>query len=303
MKRPSTARDREAIYRGLWVAAGAVAVVFGLRQYMYFKGVVPNGAIGEGGDFYAYLIAARDIASGHSPYDLQLVHRGYGYAYSPFVALVFLPFRTLSMRLLWRTWISLSIVALVICCGLFTRYASPSLRRWHRPVFFAFVALTALDFGPTRWELYNGQTDTFVLLLLVVSSLVAERDRQVLSGALMGVGAIVKSWPGLVVLTLFRRRLVGRGRAVVGFVSAALVALVLVVIVGGTSGLAKFLRVTLEGSSQPDPSYSVWGTPKVLFSASRLAKPLIVSGVLRDVSTLASGHCRREPALPCIALV
>jgi hypothetical protein len=279
-------RDERALYRGLWVAAGAAALYFGLRQYMYFKGVVPGTPVGEGGDFFAFLTAARDIATGHSPYDIALVHKGYGYVYSPFLAILLLPVHTLSVRLLWRSWIVLSLAALTACAGLFAWYGTASLRRWHRPVFFAFVALTALDFGPTKWELYNGQTDAFVLLLLVISSLAAEGNLPGRSGVLMGVAAAVKTWPVAVGLTLLRRGQLGRKRAALGFVIASLVAPVTALAIGGTSGMVSFFKVTVDGSSQPDPSYSVWGTPKVLFSVSRLAVPLTVSPALRIVSTI-----------------
>ena len=257
-----------------------------LRLYMNFKGVVPETIMGEGGDFYSFMAAHR-IATGHSPYSVALVHKGYGYVYSPFIALVLVPVRHLSVKLLWRSWTVLSIAALVVGGGFMARYGSPQkVRRWHRPVFFAFARATALDFGPTKWELYNGQTDTFVPLLLIVSSLCAEVDRPALSGVLIGAGAVLKSWPGAVGLALLRRGQRHRRRAVAGFLAATLMAPVLVLIFEGVSGLVTFVKVTFAGSSQPDPSYSVWGTPKVLFSASRLARPLVVSDALRYGSTV-----------------
>jgi hypothetical protein len=279
-------RDERAIYRGMWIAAGAATVYFALRQYMYFKGVVPSVPTGQAGDFYSFLTAARQIASGHSPYNIALVRKGYGYVYSPFLALVLLPIRNLSIRLPWRSWIVLSLAALVASSGLVAWHGWPSLKRWHRPVFFAFVSLTALDFGPTKWELYNGQTDAFVLLLLIVSSLAAERELPATSGIFMGAAAVVKTWPVAEGLTLLRRGLPQRKRTVVCFVAASIVAPALALVVGGASGLVDFFKVTVDGSSQPDPSYSVWGAPKVLFTVSRLAQPLAVSPVLRIASTL-----------------
>ncbi len=279
-------RDKRAIFLGLWFAAGAATVVFALRQYMYFKGVVPGVPSGEGGDFYSFYTAAREISSGHSPYNIHLVHKGYGYVYSPFLAVLLIPVRNLSMKLLWRTWISLSVAALVACSGLFAWYGLPSLRRWYRPVFLAFATLTALDFGPTKWELYNGQTDAFVLLLLVASSLAAERGRPVRSGVLMGLGAVIKTWPVGAGLTLLRDGQPRRRSTLIAFVATSLLAPVLALATGGVSGLVKFFKVTVAGSSQPDPSYSVWGTPKVLFTNSRLARPIAISPSLRDLSTL-----------------
>ena len=280
-------RDKTAICRGLWAAAGVATVFLGLRQYMYFKGIVPGTIIGEGGDFYSFLTAARQIASGHTPYSVASVHKGYGYVYSPFIALVLIPVRHLSVKLLWRSWTVLTLVALVAGGGFIAKHGAPRLQRWHRPVFFAFIALTALDFGPTRWELYNGQTDTFVLLLLIVASLFGESDRPALSGVFIGLSAVLKSWPGAAGLTLFRTGLRHRRRAMVGFVATALAAPLLVLIFEGVSGLVTFFKVTVDGSSQPDPSYSVWGTPKVIFGTTRLARPLIVSSTLRDLSTFA----------------
>ena len=152
-RRELTERDKSALFRGLWAIAGTATVFMALRLYMNFKGVVPETIMGEGGDFYSFLTAARQIATGHSPYSVALVHKGYGYVYSPFIALVLVPVRHLSVKLLWRSWTVLSIAALVVGGGFMARYGSPQLRRWHRPVFFAFLALTALDFGPTKWKL------------------------------------------------------------------------------------------------------------------------------------------------------
>jgi hypothetical protein len=163
---------------------------------------------------------------------------------------------------------------------------APSLSAWRRPLLFGFTALTILPFGPTVLDLSLGQTDGFVLVLLAAAVLVSERGWAAATGVHIGLGAVIKTWPGGVALTLLRHNYVGRGRAVAGFVITLLLGPLLALALGGGSEFVDFLRITFDARLQQQVSYSVWGAPRLLFSSSGLAHPVIVSAPLRDIATL-----------------
>jgi hypothetical protein len=270
----------------LWIIAVAVALALAYHEYASLQGTTPVGPDGVGGDFWGVWHAANLIAAGKSPYDFAHIHQGTGYVYSPFAALILLPFRHLSLAFLWRSWTALSIGALVTSGALVTQHESPRERSWYRPVLFLFMALTSLVFMPTRLEFFNGQADTFVLLLLLASLFALDRAKWATSGALIGVAAVIKSWPGGVALTLLRRDVTSKARAFTGFGATLVVAPILALAVNGTSGLARLLKITFAASSQHDASYSVWGAPRLLFTSSGLARPFIVSTPLEVLSAV-----------------
>jgi hypothetical protein len=257
------------------------------RRYHVLENLTPTSRYSKTGeDFWDFLHAARQIAAGHSPYNFALIHQGSGYVYSPLVALALLPFHAAATVQVWHAWTVCSIFALVLFGALVTMVEAPSLSAWRRPLLFGFTALTILPFGPTVLDLSLGQTDGFVLVLLAAAVLVSERGWAAATGVHIGLGAVIKTWPGGVALTLLRHNYVGRGRAVAGFVITLLLGPLLALALGGGSEFVDFLRITFDARLQQQVSYSVWGAPRLLFSSSGLAHPVIVSAPLRDIATL-----------------
>lgn len=282
----NASRFRRPAYWLLWLFVVSGAVFLSYRIYALFYGVVPSNPIGNGGDFWAFLHAARQIARGHSPYDFALVRQGYGYVYTPLVALLLVPFRNASTEHFWHVWTALSIAAFVLFGALATVDEATRLRDWRRPVFFGFVVLSALDFKPTLVEVSNGNADAFVSALFAASVLLSKRGRATSSGVLLGVSALIKTWPGGAALAVLRRGYVGRRRALIGFIVTIAFAPILAIAVNGKSGLIDWIKITFDARTQKWVSESVWGAPKLLFSRSGLAHPLLTSVPLRDVATL-----------------
>jgi Zn-dependent protease len=56
--------------------------------------------------------------------------------------------------------------------------------------------------------------------------------------------------------------------------------------VSGKTGFTDWIKITFDARSQNLVSESVWGAPKLLFTRSGLAHPLLVSAPMRDVATL-----------------
>jgi hypothetical protein len=281
----STERSRLAFVWALWFVALGAAAYLAYHRYNELAGVIPTGANGAGGDFWLFLHGARQIASGHSLYGSAGVPKNsYGYVYSPLVALVLLPFSHAATVHVWHVWTALSIAALILFAGLVTLAEVPGPFSWRRPLLFGFSVVTVLEFVVTKVELSQGQTDAFVLVVLAVAVLMLER--RVALGVLIGIGGLIKTWPAAAALVVFRHGVGGRLRVLVGLVPTLLVALVLAGAIGGTSGLEVFLRETFDSRSQNLISHSVWGTPLLLFSDSRLAHPVLVSTPLRDIVTV-----------------
>ena len=271
----------------LWLVAVVGTAHLMLIQYRALEGATPISASGAtGGDFFGFLHAARQIASGHSPYDLALIHEGYGYVYSPLVAVLLLPFRNFPTESVWHLWTALSVVALVVFGALVTMAEAHRMTDWRRPVLFGFTMIATFHFGPVVSDLSNGQTDALVLVAFALAVLSSERGWRTASGALIGVGAVIKTWPAVAVLNLLRRGYVDRRKAAIGFAAALCVAPILALAIGGWSTLRDFLKITFDALAQRQVSFSVWGVPKLLFTSSGLSRPIVVSGLLRDVATL-----------------
>jgi alpha-1,2-mannosyltransferase len=286
-----TPSQNQLLLRSLWFLAIAGTLYLSVRRYQEWMHVVPNGPIGISGDFWTFLHASRAISAGHSPYNFSRLAEGGGYVYSPLIAVLLLPFCHAGNQHIWQAWIALSIIAVVVFGVLVTWVEAPALRAWRRPVFLGFVMITAFQFMPTSSEFSNGQTDIFVLVMLAAAVLASERGRAAASGALIGVAALIKSWPLGAAVSLFRRGYVARGRVVIGLILTLLIAPIIAVLAGGTSELVDFLRVTVDARTQKLVNFSVWGIPKALFTNSGVARPELVSTPLRWLLTVILAAC------------
>jgi len=268
----------------LWVIAVGGAGYLAYRRYKGLVAVTPFDLGHTGGDFWGFLHSAREVAAGRSPYAQAGYFKGF-YVYSPLVALSLAPFVHASTLHLWEVWTALSLTALVIFGGLVTVGESSRLRSWRVPLLFGIAVVTILQFGQTWIELYYGNTDPLVLVLLAIAILALGAGWTTISGVLLGVTGLVKTWPAAAGLVAFRRGFKGRSRVLLGLVSTMIFGPVLAAALGGASGCLDFFRATFAAHNQYELDYSVWSTPFQLFTRSGLARPLIVSPLLRYVAT------------------
>ena len=152
-------------------------------------------------------------------------------------------FPDLSLVYVWRVFTALSIGAMVASAGVFVLSIRSRLRDWQRPLIFGFCTLTILKFVPTIHELWNGQTDTFLLLVLILSAVALKTQRPLASGVLAGVAGLIKSWPAVSALVLFRRGQRLRRHALTGWFATLLIAPIMALAVGGISGLGQFFSL------------------------------------------------------------
>lgn len=286
MRAPGPTRAVQTMPAMLWVLAICFAATLGFWRYHLLEWVSPASPRGAGGDFWGFLHAARQIRSHQDIYNAAEVAKGYGYVYSPVVALALVPVADALTLHVWHVWTALTIVAMVLFGGLVVYAEKLDSRSWRLPVLFGFSTATALIFLPTESELINGQTDAFVLLLLAAAVVLTNRKRTTASGVLIGLAGLVKTWPAAAALAVFQRGYTGRRRAIVGFVATLLVGPVLAAAIGGESGLTGFFKITFDARSQKLLSFSIWTTPRQLFATTGLAHPLVVSAALLVVAIL-----------------
>ena len=166
-----------AACRLLWLVAGAGAAILAYWRYKQLDPVVPAGPAGNGGDFWTYLHGARQISAGRGLYSGAEIAQGYGYVYSPLLAVALIPFAAAATVRVWHAYTAVAIACLVLFAALVTATCAPYLRSWRQPVMFGFTAFTVLLFLPTEVELLNGQSDAFVLVFLAAAVLASESGR------------------------------------------------------------------------------------------------------------------------------
>lgn len=255
----------------LWAAVIALTILLAHRRY--------NVGNGIGADFKIWLQAARDVAARRSPWRPSPLGL---FLYPPTIPLLLAPFAHAAEPVrLWHVWTGLEIAAFVAGVVAFVRNVAPRLRTWQRPLVFGFCSVTVLHFWPVTLALYYGQSDAFVFAVLLWAGFASSRARATAFGILIGVAGLLKGWPAMLAVVLRQRGLGGRRRAVKAFVVTILLAPIMIVVVGGVSGVTGFLQNNADARNQDLVSASVWGAPKLLFSHTGFARPLFVSSGVR----------------------
>ncbi|MFI5119182.1 MAG: glycosyltransferase 87 family protein [Thermoanaerobaculia bacterium] len=172
---------------------------------------------GRGTDIRNYLEAARALRAGHDPYAGI-----YPYLYPPLLAVVVVPLTFLPSGAAAWVWATASAAALASSAGLVAK-GSPR------------VLLLALLFAPLAATQWNLQANAFVLLLLVLARDRLDAGFEAGGGALLGVSIALKPFGLLAAPALF---LVGRWRAGLAAVGAALLSFALIVPFTGLAGAA-----------------------------------------------------------------
>jgi hypothetical protein len=188
-------------------------------------------------DYYVYWLAGKIVASGGNPYDFSLLtdfaaadgrtfQLGGPYSYPPPFALLMIPLSALPFELsAWIfSFVSLAVfglaVAILLCWA-------PALDRSDRRT-RAWAALLAGGYPPISGSLVMGQANLLVFGLLAVGFLLLTRggrprtSRELAAGAALGLAAVVKLVPLLLVVPLVLARRWTATAALVGASGAAL---------------------------------------------------------------------------------
>jgi Glycosyltransferase family 87 len=274
---PAVTRRLKIETAALWVAAT------GATTYLAFLRIHDAWRTHFGADFLTFVRAGRQVASGGSPYTSN-PH----YVYPPLLALFMAPFAHVALIDLWHGYIVLIVVAPIIGVGVFVASIRSRIDRWMWPIAFGLCNFTLLfvRYWPLGRELYLGQTDSFVFMILVISTLCASRSWTRCRAGLIGLAALVKVWPVGIGLALFQRGQTRKFSAISTLVAVLLIAPIMALALSGGSGLSGLFDNVFRARQQDLVNDSVWGAPKLLFSYSGFARPLLVSTDLQVLTTI-----------------
>lgn len=251
-------RDRASALGLPGRATIALAVLAATPPLVAWLLVVALGAPDAFNDFHSYWYAGRLITEGASPYDLEALHAiaarhgdtfivGTGYSYPLPFALAMVPFAAMPFE-----------IALVVFNGLsvavFAATVAAWLRRFHPsapPVRLRVAAALCGASPPVVGSVANGQVNLLVLAAVAAGAglvLEASRTRSAIGGIAIGLAAVVKLVPGVLVVPLW---LAGNRRAAAASVVAGFVVpLGLAAAVRPAASLGSSSLVSLL---QPDP--------------------------------------------------
>lgn len=181
-------------------------------------------------DFSAYFLAAQRVATGAGLYTpAQLAgpfppQEQFAYLYPPFLSVVMLPFNLFHdyPSAMWL-WAGLEVFALVGATLLLAR------QRRLSALLMAVLVLAELALPQVAFEIVMGNVQLLLVGLLVLAWVGIDRgDRngQWLAGAAIGIAALIKVFPGVLILWLIAtRRFQAAAAAVVAMLALAAVTL------------------------------------------------------------------------------
>jgi hypothetical protein len=266
---------------GRWLRQGALWIVaLGVTGWLAYSRWKSASAAPVGVDFGYSLAAAREIAAGRSPY---LVKQ---FVYPPPLAFLLAPFAHVQVTAVWKAWVAIIVAAPAVGLAAFMWLIRGPIAWWLRPVAFGVFGLTILysRYYPMSRDLALGQTDTILFSVLVVAAVAAARPAPRVRGAMIGLAGLVKVWPWSLVGGVVQPGVEGRRRTVLYAAGVALVA-ILTALVFGWAGLTGFVRNDFTARRQNLVSDSVWSIPRLLFSRTGLAAPIVASPALRFLVT------------------
>ncbi|HEY8754983.1 MAG TPA: glycosyltransferase family 87 protein [Candidatus Dormibacteraeota bacterium] len=183
------------------LTAGAIAAAIG-AAYNFVLLPLTGSFTGLFEDFSAYAQAAHAVAGGTSPYaffDGSTVVMS-GFIYPPFAAVILRPLAALPSRWQELTWLWLALGGLVGGAVITARTLLPAT--WPRARIGIFVALT---FPPATYNLWHGQINTVIFLLLAMALSDYLSGHRTRCGIILGVAAGIKLAPIVLLLVLVRR--------------------------------------------------------------------------------------------------
>ncbi len=199
------------------VTGGLVAVILVLEAVNVVRLNSQYAVFGELVDLGVYRMGGQGILNASPLYDLHYRIIGLPFTYTPFAAIVFVPFARLTHAASTVVWTALSLTALYRSCYLLARELDrPALQHredggrawpsWSRLELTLGLYAFALATEPVWSTLEFGQIN-LIIMWLVLEDLLGRASRR-WNGVLVGVATGLKLIPGLfIVFLLLTRRL------------------------------------------------------------------------------------------------
>ena len=166
-------------------------------------------------DLQVFRVSGDAVRHGDNPYQFLLPQAPMSLVYPPFGGLLLAPFSLLTMEALRIVWFSGIFLALQGIVWLVSGWVG--LRTtWVRLALCPLVAAVSIFLAPVYQELWSGQINVFLALLIVAD--LCRRDGARGRGLLVGIAAGIKLTPGLfIVYFLLTRRFKEAWTAIAGF--------------------------------------------------------------------------------------
>jgi hypothetical protein len=162
-------------------------------------------AHGRGGDFAIYVRAAGRFLRAEPIY--QLGDEAWVFKYAPPSAAMFVPFTLLPLKVATALWNLALVASLAFLRPLLASLYEPSAAQRRDPLSGAVLAGAMVAVGQSLFlELFYGQVDLPMLLLLALSAHCAERGRRAAAGGCWALAVALKPTAALFGLYLLARR-------------------------------------------------------------------------------------------------
>lgn len=167
-----------------------------------------------GSDLEVYHQGGASILHGVSPYDFTQTNNQQ-FIYTPFAAVVFVPFAWLPLNLALGVWTLIAMLCLEATVWLVLGHLG-GMTRGRRATWTVVGTAAMLPLTPVMFELWTGQIE-LLLMLLIVADLTRRSER--FRGYGVGIAAGIKLTPLIFIpYLLLTRRFRAAGQAVIGFV-------------------------------------------------------------------------------------
>lgn len=155
-------------------------------------------------DFSVYMAAGHAVVSGQDIYTVQNEH-GWNYVYPPPFSLLLAPWSALPPVLGAALWYLLELLALLACAWMSMAMAGPDWHERDRKRLFWFPVLMILIL--VLASISRCQTSIFMDAFIIGAFFADARGRQTGAGISLALAALLKVFPGvLIVYFIFRRR-------------------------------------------------------------------------------------------------
>jgi hypothetical protein len=275
---------------GLGILFFFVGVALAMRLVIRLVPYEPNFTI----DFDYYILAGASLLRGENPYtaaiQMHAEHIAGGYVYPPLLAWILVPLgAALPVRLPYLVWVLAEMVGFGATLALVLRAGAHPVR-WH----WVILVVGAAFLPFITWDnLYHGQVDFMLLVLVTIGLYLIARDRPVAGGFLLALAPSVKPFLAVLLLYLAWR---SRWRAffVTGFSGLALLVLsFLPTLAQGTGVVEGWIEASRTQGVPPligHPfNHAIYGTLVRLFTPTPYAVAWVESQPLLIVLTLLFG--------------
>ncbi|MBI3286541.1 MAG: DUF2029 domain-containing protein [Chloroflexi bacterium] len=250
-----------------------------------------GGAVG-GIDFRVYYLTSELFLKGQNFYDPSLQIQAMRqhqlpvddtiYLYPPLFPLLFLPFTYWPIEQAARVWyfvnLGLYLSALIVSLS--------ALRFELRDPLTPCLMILGLLFVPALFNLYKGQVNALLLLLLVVAYVALLRGRPLATGVGVALAAWIKGVPALLFLLFLRK---SHWKIIAAGIVATFGITFLLLLLMGPPPFQGFFDQALPSLAHPEPNpsnLSLRGFLSLLLTENAYADPLLVSPTLWSMASV-----------------